>query len=207
MFLEDILCGYIFEPPVSAHLAAKWARIQIDPAHIKARYELLAKQYETLWMNVHGHRVSAIDDAIIAQLKKIAHSTLLGIGNVPSIKLAERLIQITPKDLTKVFYSDNGSTGVEIALKMAFQYWQNIGRTEKKQFLSFYFPLPKHILLESGLTSCAAVALGIVFLANLIRKQKNYGRNVWKKIQEKFPYNGTLSLWWRDYVFKQIDIY
>ena len=126
---------------------------------------------------------------------------------MPSIKLAERLIQITPKDLTKVFYSDNGSTGVEIALKMAFQYWQNIGRTEKKQFLSFYFPLPKHILLESGLTSCAAVALGIVFLANLIRKQKNYGRNVWKKIQEKFPYNGTLSLWWRDYVFKQIDIY
>ncbi len=92
----------------------------------------------SLWVNVHGHRVSEIDNAIIAQLKEIAHSTLLGIGNVPSIKLAERLIQITPKGLTKVFYSDNGSTGVEIALKMAFQYWQNIGRAEKKQFLSFY---------------------------------------------------------------------
>ncbi|HDD35765.1 MAG TPA: adenosylmethionine--8-amino-7-oxononanoate transaminase [Candidatus Desulfofervidus auxilii] len=92
----------------------------------------------SLWVNIHGHRVKEIDLAIKSQLDKIAHSTLLGIGNVPSIQLAEKLIKITPPGLTKVFYSDNGSTGVEIALKMAFQYWQNIGRSEKKRFLSFH---------------------------------------------------------------------
>jgi len=92
----------------------------------------------SLWVNIHGHRVKEIDEAIKRQLDKIAHSTLLGIGNLPSIQLAEKLIKITPKCLTKVFFSDNGSTGVEIALKMAFQYFQNIGKKEKKRFLSFY---------------------------------------------------------------------
>ncbi len=92
----------------------------------------------SLWVNIHGHRVKEIDEAIKSQLDRIAHSTLLGIGNVPSIQLAERLVEITPSGLTKVFYSDNGSTGVEIALKMAYQYWQNIGRKKKTKFLSFY---------------------------------------------------------------------
>ncbi|NPA40350.1 MAG: adenosylmethionine--8-amino-7-oxononanoate transaminase [Thermodesulfobacteria bacterium] len=92
----------------------------------------------SLWVNIHGHRVKEIDEAIREQLNLIAHSTLLGIGNVPSIRLAEKLVQIAPKGLTKVFYSDNGSTGVEIALKMAYQFWQNQGIKEKRAFLSFY---------------------------------------------------------------------
>lgn len=92
----------------------------------------------SLWVTVHGHRTPAIDHAIRDQLGRIAHSTLLGLGNVPSILLAERLVAIAPKGLTRVFYSDNGSTGVEIALKIAFQYWQNSGRTGKRRFLSFY---------------------------------------------------------------------
>ena len=78
----------------------------------------------SLWVNVHGHRKKEIDDAIKKQIDKISHSTLLGLGNVPSILLAEKLVKIAPKGLTKVFYSDNGSTAVEIALKMAFQYWK-----------------------------------------------------------------------------------
>ena len=80
----------------------------------------------SLWVNVHGHRKKEINDAIKKQIDKISHSTLLGLGNVPSIELAKKLVKITPKGLTKVFYSDNGSTAVEIALKMAFQYWQQL---------------------------------------------------------------------------------
>src|SRR5438477_6011343 len=75
----------------------------------------------SLWVNVHGHRRKEIDDAIRAQLDRVAHSTLLGLGNVPSIELAERLVRIAPPGLTRVFYSDSGSTAVEIALKIAFQ--------------------------------------------------------------------------------------
>jgi adenosylmethionine-8-amino-7-oxononanoate aminotransferase len=95
----------------------------------------------SIWVNIHGHRKKEIDDAIRNQLDKIAHSTLLGLANVPSIKLAEKLIKIAPKSpttslaLKKVFYSDNGSTSVEIALKMAFQYWKHKGIKNKNSFL------------------------------------------------------------------------
>jgi len=76
----------------------------------------------SLWCNVHGHRVPEIDDAIRAQLDKVAHTTLLGMSSPPSIELAKRLVDITPAPLTKVFYSDSGSTATESALKIAFQY-------------------------------------------------------------------------------------
>jgi adenosylmethionine-8-amino-7-oxononanoate aminotransferase len=92
----------------------------------------------SLWVTVHGHRKKKIDDAIISQVKKISHSTLLGLSNVPAAELAEKLVKITPKGLSKVFYSDNGSTSVEIALKIAYQYWQQkSAKTKtKKKFVS-----------------------------------------------------------------------
>lgn len=90
----------------------------------------------SLWCNVHGHRKREVDDAIRAQLDEIAHSTLLGLGNVPSIELAKRLVEIVPPGLTRVFYSDAGATAVEIALKMAFQYWQLKGDTRRTRFAS-----------------------------------------------------------------------
>ncbi len=68
-----------------------------------------------------------------AQVGKICHSTLLGLSNVPAIELAEKLVAIAPEGLTKVFYSDSGSTAVEIALKIAYQYWQQISRATKKK--------------------------------------------------------------------------
>lgn len=86
----------------------------------------------SLWVTVHGHNNSFINRAVKKQLYKLSHSTLLGFANVPSIKLAEELIKISPKGLEKVFYSDSGSTSVEIALKMAYQYWFNKG--EKRPF-------------------------------------------------------------------------
>ena len=62
----------------------------------------------SLWVTLHGHRKKEIDDAIISQIKKISHSTLLGLANVPSIQLAKKLVEISPKGLGKVFFSDNG---------------------------------------------------------------------------------------------------
>ncbi|KPK38972.1 MAG: adenosylmethionine-8-amino-7-oxononanoate aminotransferase [Omnitrophica WOR_2 bacterium SM23_29] len=91
----------------------------------------------SLWVNVHGHRNEKLDNAIRQQLNKLAHSTLLGISNEPTVELAKRLIEVAPRGLTKVFYSDNGSTAVEIALKMAFQYWQQKGKKDKSRFISF----------------------------------------------------------------------
>jgi adenosylmethionine-8-amino-7-oxononanoate aminotransferase len=91
----------------------------------------------SLWCNVHGHRVPEIDAAIRAQLDKIAHSTLLGLANEPSIRLAERLTKIAPPNLTKVFYSDAGATATEIAFKLAVQYWFNTGHPEKREFIAF----------------------------------------------------------------------
>jgi adenosylmethionine-8-amino-7-oxononanoate aminotransferase len=91
----------------------------------------------SLWTNVHGHRKEKLDLALKEQLDKIAHSTLLGLSNVPAIRLAKKLIDIAPGGLTKVFYSDNGSTANEIALKMAFQYHQQApaGNRNKKKFI------------------------------------------------------------------------
>lgn len=90
----------------------------------------------SIWLNVHGHRVPELDQAIRAQLDQIAHSTILGMANIPSILLAEQLIQIMPPGLAKVFYSDSGATSVEIAIKMAYQYWQHKEKPKKKQFIT-----------------------------------------------------------------------
>lgn len=78
----------------------------------------------SIWVNLHGHRHPALDRALKKQIDKIAHSTLLGLSNQPAIELAQALITIVPKGLARVFYSDNGSTAVEVALKMAVQYWR-----------------------------------------------------------------------------------
>jgi adenosylmethionine-8-amino-7-oxononanoate aminotransferase len=140
----------------------------------------------SLWVNIHGHRKKEIDDAIRAQLDRISHTTMLGLSNVPAIKLAERLVKLigqslpgrgnpawlpssglqpntgqtqgiaptqpttfnltppppplvkggTKGGLSRVFYSDNGSTAVEVGLKMAFQYWKHKGVDRKNSFLS-----------------------------------------------------------------------
>jgi adenosylmethionine-8-amino-7-oxononanoate aminotransferase len=93
----------------------------------------------SLWVNLHGHRRPEIDQAIIEQLNRIAHSTALGLSNPPAIELAQRIAEISPKALSKVFYSDNGSTAVEIGMKMAFQYCQQRPdpQPKKTRFMSF----------------------------------------------------------------------
>ncbi|MGI6092157.1 MAG: adenosylmethionine--8-amino-7-oxononanoate transaminase [Negativicutes bacterium] len=90
----------------------------------------------SLWVNIHGHRKQEINQAIIDQLNKVAHSTMLGLTNIPASELAEQLVNIAPDGLSKVFYSDDGSTAVEVALKMAFQYWQFKGKPNKQKFIA-----------------------------------------------------------------------
>jgi adenosylmethionine-8-amino-7-oxononanoate aminotransferase len=78
----------------------------------------------SLWCNVHGHRHPRLDGAIRRQLDEVAHVTLLGASNPTTIRLAKRLVDLAPPGLEHVFFSDDGATAVEVALKMAFQYWR-----------------------------------------------------------------------------------
>jgi adenosylmethionine---8-amino-7-oxononanoate aminotransferase len=91
----------------------------------------------SLWCNVHGHRVPKIDAAIRRQLDRVAHTTMLGLASEPGILLAEKILRLTPRGLEKIFYSDSGATATEIAFKIAVQYWHNLGRGEKNEFVAF----------------------------------------------------------------------
>ena len=86
----------------------------------------------SLWCNVHGHAHPRIDAAVREQLGKVAHSTMLGLSHRSAIELARRLVELAPPGLTRVFYSDSGSTATEIALKMAFQYWRQRGQDRRR---------------------------------------------------------------------------
>lgn len=89
----------------------------------------------SLWCNVHGHRHHAIDAAVRHQLDRVAHTTMLGLTHRPAIELARRLVDIAPGDLSRVFFSDNGSTATEVALKMAFQWWTQAGEPQRTGFV------------------------------------------------------------------------
>lgn len=95
--------------------------------------------YDTIsnwWCNVHGHSHPRIVEAITKQAKELDHVLFAGFTHKNAILLAERLVSIAPKNLKRVFFSDNGSTAVETALKMSFQYWHNIGKPGKTKFVS-----------------------------------------------------------------------
>src|SRR5260370_23754167 len=123
--------AYAAEPPVVIAGARGCFLIDLD-----------GKEYldgvSSLWCNVHGHRVPEIDAAVREQLDCVAHSTLLGLANVPSIRLARKLVELAPPGLSHVFFSDDGATAVEVALKMAFQYWRQCPRPrpQKTKFLA-----------------------------------------------------------------------
>lgn len=91
----------------------------------------------SIWVNIHGHHHPLIDQAIRQQLNQVAHSTFLGLSHPPGILLARELIRIAPAGLTRVFYSDDGSTAIEVALKMAIQYWRQrpLAQPQKQQFV------------------------------------------------------------------------
>lgn len=92
--------------------------------------------HSSLWCNLHGHRRPEIDRAISAQLGRIAHSTQLGLASPPAIELARRLVDLAPTGLSRVFYSDDGSTSLEVACKLAFAYWRHQGVAGRDRFIA-----------------------------------------------------------------------
>lgn len=89
----------------------------------------------SLWCNIHGHRHPRLDAALREQLDRVAHTTQLGASNSTTIRLARRLVELAPAGLEHVFFSDDGATAVEVALKMAFQYWRQCPRPEPQRTL------------------------------------------------------------------------
>ena len=89
----------------------------------------------SLWCSVHGHRHPELDAAIRRQLSRVAHTTMLGLSHPPAVELAARLVDLAPAGLSRVFYSDNGSTACEVALKMAYQWWAQRGERGRTRFV------------------------------------------------------------------------
>jgi adenosylmethionine-8-amino-7-oxononanoate aminotransferase len=83
------------------------------------------------WVNIHGHAHPFLNEALAKQANELEHAMFAGFTHKPAVELAEKLVAVTPENLTRVFYSDNGSTAVEVALKMAYQFWQNRGEQRK----------------------------------------------------------------------------
>jgi adenosylmethionine-8-amino-7-oxononanoate aminotransferase len=124
------------EPVIIDHATGSWL--------FDTRGRKYLDAISSLWVNLHGHHRTELDSAIRLQLERVAHTTLLGLGSPPSIELAAELVARAPRKglapgehgLTKVFYSDSGSTAVEVALKMAFQHWKQRGKPEKRKFVA-----------------------------------------------------------------------
>jgi adenosylmethionine-8-amino-7-oxononanoate aminotransferase len=135
--LEKLDKKYLWHPFTQMQDWLKDPQIIVESGRGSMLADIRGKKYidgvSSLWVTVHGHRKKEIDRAVSTQLGKIAHSTLLGLSNVPAVMLAEKLVNIAPKGLSKVFYSDSGSTAVEIALKIAFQYWQQKGPGSRRK--------------------------------------------------------------------------
>ena len=90
------------------------------------------------WVNIHGHSHPRLNRALAEQAQRLEHVLFAGCTHEPAIELAERLIGRLPRGLTRVFYSDNGSTAVEVAVKLATQYWKNIGQPQRRVFIALH---------------------------------------------------------------------
>src|SRR2546426_9013976 len=90
------------------------------------------------WVNIHGHSHPRLNAALAAQAAKLEHVMFAGCTHPPAVDLAERLLAVLPAGLTRVFYSDNGSTAVEVALKLACQYWGNRGEPTRRSFVALH---------------------------------------------------------------------
>jgi len=90
------------------------------------------------WVNIHGHNHPRLNEALSKQAQRLDHVLFAGCTHRPAVELAERLLDLLPEGLTRVFYSDNGSTAVEVALKMAYQYWSNLGQPQRRTFITLH---------------------------------------------------------------------
>jgi adenosylmethionine-8-amino-7-oxononanoate aminotransferase len=90
------------------------------------------------WVNIHGHSHPKLNEALSAQVRALEHVVFAGCTHRPAVELAERLLQVLPAGLSRIFYSDNGSTAVEVALKLACQYWRNRGQSHRRTFVTLH---------------------------------------------------------------------
>lgn len=90
------------------------------------------------WVNIHGHAHPKLNEALAAQARRIEHVIFAGCTHAPAVELAERLVNAIPRGLNRIFYSDNGSTAVEVALKLAVQYWRNRGEPQRSRFITMH---------------------------------------------------------------------
>jgi adenosylmethionine---8-amino-7-oxononanoate aminotransferase len=141
--LEQLDKQYVWHPFTQMKSYIEEKPLIIERGKGSYLYDVEGKKYldgyASLWVNVHGHSDPELNEVLHEQIEKISHSTLLGSANVPSILLAKKLVEIWGGNLSKVFYSDTGAAAVEIALKMAYQYWQNIDPVrykDKNKFIS-----------------------------------------------------------------------
>ena len=122
---------------------AEYEQLLIERAHGCTLVDSDGREYldgvSSLWCNVHGHRHPRLDEALRRQLDQVAHVTSLGLSNPTTVRLAKRLVDLAPPGLRHVFFSSDGSSAVEVALKMAFQYWQQRAapRPRKTKFVAF----------------------------------------------------------------------
>lgn len=135
----------------------------------------------SMWCNVWGHTENKVIQAMTDQLKKIPHATLFGFANAPSIKLAEILISLA-KGMHKVFYTDNGSTAIEVAMKMALQYWYNKGKDRKREFIS----------LEHGYHGDTTGAMSVGYIEGFFRVYRPLLLNV-HRVPSPILYGSTFT--------------
>ncbi len=150
----------------------------------------------SLWVTVHGHNRREITDAISSQTAKLDHSTMLGLANEPAVRLAKELVAIAPEGLVKVFYSDNGSTSVEIAVKMAYQYWQNTGKIKKTTIC--------HLKNSYHGDTLGSVSIGGIDLFHQVYKQL-----IFKTYQVDLPdcYRLPEGKKYPDHAFEAVDLF
>jgi adenosylmethionine---8-amino-7-oxononanoate aminotransferase len=132
----------------------------------------------SMWCNVWGHSTNKVIDGMVRQLQRLPHSTLFGLGNAPSAKFAERFIKLA-KGMQKIFYSDNGSTAIEVAMKMALHYWHNKGNYEKTRFIS----------LENGYHGDTVGAMSLGYIAKFFKTYKPLLTRVYK-VPSPYIFNG-----------------
>jgi adenosylmethionine-8-amino-7-oxononanoate aminotransferase len=131
---------YIWHPYTQMHDYAARDLLIIDRAKGLMLYDENGKSYydtiSSWWCILHGHNHPTITEFVRRQLERLDHVILAGTSHEPAILLAEKLVQLAPVSLNKVFFSDNGSTANEVALKMSLQYWRHTGHLERKYFVS-----------------------------------------------------------------------
>lgn len=144
------------------------------------------------WVNIFGHANPVINQAVKQQLDTLEHVILGGFTHEAAVTLAEKLVEITPPGLDKCFYADNGSSAVEVALKMSFHYWRNTGKTQKYQFIT----------LEN---SYHGETLGALAVGNVALYKETYAPLLMDVITVPGPdcYHREIGETWQDYSIRR----